>query len=311
MPRDKGWWKNRETEIIPSVLLDVEATLPLLRTLNECSIPLYGRKRQNGHPELIGSGVLLVIKEHVFVLTASHVMELLEESGFLLLIDDAFHAITGRGFRTPPPNDGTAADDPIDAAIFDVQEEQRELLIPRCLGLDDLHTFDRGFEILYSVSGYPLKKSRRKGALVKSEPFLISLLGQPPSVYERAQVNRRTHIVMESTKRIMGPRGIKKAPTTTGMSGGPVFIVPAFRNSPLKPKLVGIFIERRKIPPIMIATSVAVHLTLIARAFPDLRLPITSHETEVDLDDWAAQTEAENIQAKSHLAPELRTLVGP
>jgi hypothetical protein len=181
----------------------------------------------------------------------------------------------------------------------------------RCLHLHDLHVFDRGFEILYSVSGYALKNSRRKQGSTHSAPSLLSLQGQPKSIYDQLQLDPRIYIVLESTKKVMWMGGIREAPTTTGMSGGPVFIVPEMRRSQLPPKLTAIFIERRKSPPVMIATSVQIHLLLICRFIPELRPVIETQLTDGAYDNWAERVEAENVQAKTLVPEELRSLLRP
>jgi hypothetical protein len=288
----------------------LEAQLPLLDVLNRCSIPLYGKRKGRSIPELVGSGVLLGVEDYVFLLTAAHVLELFEEANFQLQIDDQWIPVSGRPFTTPPVN-GSHVRAPIDAAVVCLEGELQKRLRTRSLKLEDLHTFDRGFEVLYTVSGFALKHSRRQGQRVYSAPSLLSLQGQPQSLYDQLQLDPRLHLVLESTKRVMWLGGIKEAPTTAGLSGGPVFIVPGIRRSTLRPKLTAIFIEGRNSPPVMIATSVTIHLSLIVHHIPELSPVVRAHETETAYDDWIERTEVENLKAKVKLPQELRSLLRP
>ena len=136
------------------------------------------------------------------------------------------------------------------------------------------------------------------------------LTGQPIGVYEKLGLSPTEHIVMEFGKRVIGPKGLAKAPAMRGMSGGGVWIFPALEKSPLRKKLVGIFTGARKKNGVTIGTSISLHLSLILQYHSESADTIKNAQTSQDFEDWLAQQGDARKLPKEIVPAEFRSLIG-
>ena len=307
MARDKEWWRSLKSALVPLVEADAKRSVGVLSEIEASTVPLYSPKNLVGVPEVIATGVLLAIRECVFLLTAAHAIEQFNGYPVLLTIDDRFVPAYGESYRTKLPQSGTHVHDPLDAAVLRIDGDARDKLLPACLALEDLHPTFRPYDIRYCVAGYPRRTTRREGRALIHDLQAMALAGQPIGAYEKLGLSPTLYIVMEFGKRLITRHGFAKAPSIRGMSGGGVWIVPALQNSPLRRKLAGIFIETRKNRSVAVGTSISVHLSLILAYHPELEETIKKAEASHEFEEWLMQKGDARSPSKDRIPPEFRS----
>lgn len=276
MPQ-KQWWKTLEHKAAQTAYVNILGGVVQLELVRRATIPLLMQRRGHAAPELLASGVLFAIRRRVFILTAAHITESLGRNTLYVEATDRVIEIPRDCYKTPRPKSGSYTDDPVDAAVFPVPNDAGQAMLNRCATLDDLYPVDNAYDVAYAVYGFPLKRSSRTGGKLRTDYRCMTVGGLPIGVYESLERKPDSHILMEKQKRVSTVQGMIQQPATTGMSGCGAWILPAHHGSTLPPKLVGIFIEKAKRSPAFVATTIRVHLQLIAEHNSDFGQ---------DLQDW-------------------------
>jgi hypothetical protein len=269
--RNQQWWHEVGRAGADRAYTDILAAQSSLTVIKRTTVPLYVQRKGHGAPDLVASGVLLSLRNRVFVLTAAHVMEAFGHNAVCIPVDGRFENFMGESYRTPKPKSGTHADDELDAAVFAIHPEHGAPLLSRCADLSDLHAVTRPYDVAYWVYGFPLKWSARVGKQLHSNPRCMTIGGLSADIYERLNLAPDKHILMEAPKRVATIGGLRPQRATKGMSGCGAWIMPTHHGVRLSPKLSGVFIERSRRWPAFIATSVAFHLGQIWQFDEDLR----------------------------------------
>jgi hypothetical protein len=231
---------------------------------------LYRPKNFVGVPEPVATGVLLSIEEHLFLLTAAHAIEQFGHYPPLIPLAGRIIGIVGESYRTGLPKSGSHNDDPLDAAVFRIDNAEREAIRSIALGLKDLEPEDEAHESKHLLIGHAIRRFRRVKRELISDPLVLLVDGVPDLDYQKAGINPATHLLMKWDKRTASIDGIEQAPSLRGVSGGAVWRLPGKNESKASVGLAGIFIERKQQPLALVATSVLLHLQLIAKFHPEL-----------------------------------------
>lgn len=287
--RSKEWWEEISRAGADRAFMDTLAAQPSLAVIARPTVPLFIQHKGHAAPDLVASGVLLSIRDRVYVLTAAHVAERFGHSPFWIPVDDKIEPFPGESYRTPLPASGSHVDDKLDAAVFAVASGCGERLRSRCIGLEDIYPVERPYDVAYWVYGFPLKWSKRTGGQFRTEYRCMTIGGLSADVYERLKIDPNQHILMEAQKRVTSPWGVLPQRATRGMSGCGAWIVPTHHGANLPPRLSGIFIEKSARWPAFIASSIAIHLGQIWHFDEDLRGDIeawSESESTKAFSDW-------------------------
>jgi hypothetical protein len=269
-----------------------ERIAPTINRLLDSTAPLY-QPDPRGQPSTIGSGVFLRVREHRFLLSASHVCE--RASPHRPISAGARTTIEDLGFRwRTPPLTGDLAPGREDMAIFE--------LGPMCsdgfretpfLTLDDLDPYllaeEECARASYLVIGYPrsLQPRQAQGSSLSPVPRPLVTLSRPFAEYAPLRVSPETHLLLSYDRR--GFHNIGRAqqePDPHGMSGGGVWRLTGLRGEGnVTAKLVGILIEYHQTPsPSLLATRIVSPLGALRRKRPDLKPYIDTQFPFVDDD---------------------------
>jgi len=252
--------------------------------------PIFWEPHEPGRKEQIGSGVLLQIKDEVFLLTAAHVTDALE-TGTLFLPGRGgiITPICGHFAHIPVPKGGKRSDDKADIAYFRLSEDLRTNLDPSLLILtrDDILLCDHLLEgDLYTFAGYPWRKSQSQQGKIVAEPFTFTGGAVSEKDYEKLGYSRNVHIVTRFRRRrsfSVLHQAVKTAPCPEGISGGGVFGWPKDsqeRTQIPNLKLAGIAHTYHQERHCMVATRIDVYLACISQNNPALRSVLDPADTQ-------------------------------
>lgn len=250
---------------------------PYLRRPKAAVCPIF-RDAKAG-PQQIGSGVLLQVAEAYFLLTAAHVTD--ERRANLLLIPakEGFVNLFGLFLESPMPSSGSRNDDKRDVAVVGLSHD----LVARLhddflfLGHSDCDLADAtNAGDVYTVVGYPARKSGIEDNAVVTDQFSLSGEGVMDRRLEQLGLDSRRHVVVQHRmKRAVHYSTMLKSqpPHPEGMSGGGIFAwdkaLPEL--SALKqPKLVGILTEYHQQKNVFVGSRLHAHLMAIHQNDPSL-----------------------------------------
>lgn len=243
----------------------------------------------HGNLEQIGSGVLLGIGEHRFLLTAAHVLDERHRYPMMAPGTKGFVGITGQLISSNIPKSGSRMDDRYDIACVRLNDRFLKRLHGNLafLNEDDIDAFDETAKNdVYTIVGYPSRKSETHDKTVSTPIFHISGDGVADRRYESLQCKPSHHILIQFRK----SRAVNYAtmyrsqiPHPEGISGGGVFAwdkrLPEL--SALKqPKLVGIVTEYHPQLNVFVATRLGCYLAMMHRNDP--LLPIAGAPRKAD-----------------------------
>ncbi len=211
-------------------------------------------------PEHIGSGILLKIKETVFILTAAHVVDDTVQNILLIPTTEGLIKFEGIVTNFEVPFNETRENDIIDIAYFkfDSTWKYEFNLNLKPINIEDINISDIAYETdIYSFIGFPYRKSKIKdgefiGNLYKYTGGYIS-----HDSFQKNFFNKEANIVINFNRKKMTDNN-KILPLPHGISGGGIFVPPKdkHQDSEGKLKLVGIthtYLENKNI---MIGTSI-------------------------------------------------------
>lgn len=283
--------------------------------MREAVVPLF--TNWDGPPHFIGTGVLLSFNDMVFILTAAHVLEEFDGYALHLPVGTEIIGVKGYSYRTPKPASGSHRDDPIDAAVFYIDEGPlRDTLKKAALTIDDLYMTDELFPRGVVMLGHPARSFKRWGKALDTELSWVHLYGVEENTYERLGFSREDHLLLRYSKRVMTMSGTGNAPSLRGMSGCGVWVVPQLMRHPwptgtllMRPRLIGIFIETREKDRVYVVTRIFHHLMRIGNAHPELSALFNQELERAETDD--AFRESEAFRLRSELSINLDYVMHP
>ncbi len=238
--------------------------------------PIYGINDRD-KPQLVGSSILLRLPTRALLVTAAHVLD--ENKRTTLYVGGAEQLVqlVGPSYRVLPPASGRQGDT-LDFGFIDISDTAPDQWIryrfvtPNDLDVDDVpvaHT-------LYGFVGYPETRNRpllgRKFQLSSTAFVLVPSALEP---YTALGLNPLTHFVGEfdQQKQFDAKKGIVTGPDPHGISGGGVWRMgqpSEFANGTNAERLIGIGIEYRKSKNVLIGVRLALAVSAIAAAHPEL-----------------------------------------
>jgi hypothetical protein len=171
---------------------------PYLRRPKAAICPIF--RQTNSAPEQTGSGVLLQVGDGHFLLTAAHVTE--QRSANVLLIPSkrGFVNLFGLFLESPLPPSGSRKDDNRDVAVVRLSQDLVDRIHDRLLFLDhddcDLADITKPNDV-YTVIGYPWKKSGSDGNSVMTDLFSLSGDGVMDKRFDELGLDPRRHVVVQ------------------------------------------------------------------------------------------------------------------
>jgi hypothetical protein len=227
-------------------------------------IPLF-LANNPGEVCLVGSGVLVLIEEEYFLLSAAHVTDHLDGHHFLFIPgEDRIIQVDG-GFAQL----GRAGERDEKASLLDVAYYHLERSFVKRLSKSyhpiakaEIGMLDQALDgDLYSLAGYPAATSTVEPDSCAAEFFAMTGAVPHDRFYRKLGYRRDMHVLTQFNVRrnvmLRGPA--KSTPEPCGISGGAVFSWPRNAN-PLEPnpdpKLVGITTEWHPRHAIFAATRI-------------------------------------------------------
>jgi Trypsin-like peptidase domain len=237
----------------------------------QCMCPLWILER--GVPELIGTGTLLKIEAHTFLITAAHVIDSAWNQPLLIGGLTGLKQIGGHGKSTQPAS-GLRKDDRNDTAVIVLDQETTSHVetayAPLPIQYADVNDFFLP-QKPYAFFGFPWRKGGKKSfgfqAMSVSESDYISL---GLSILQHIVVEFDLKHAIESNDR---HRRELVAPNPQGMSGGPVWSfvsVDSDGQQILTRRLAGIAIEYISDRKMLVGIRINVALECARMMFPSL-----------------------------------------
>lgn len=226
-------------------------------------------------PEHIGSGILLNIKDNIFILTAAHVID--EKKEDILLIPTTKGLIKFEGIITnfEVPNNESREDDIIDIAFlkFDSSWSYDFDLNLKPINIENINITDKSYETdIYSYIGYPYRKSKIKEGMFIGDLYQYTGGYISDNDFDKSYFNKETNIVINFNRKKVKDINNNMFPLPHGISGGGIFVHPKDKkqNPEQKLKLVGIchtYLENKNI---MIGTSINFLISSLLQFNPHL-----------------------------------------
>jgi hypothetical protein len=250
-----------------------------MRIFGSAVRPIYGVDRRD-RPDALGSGVLLYAGGRHLLLTAAHVLDLMETQEVYIGGQRDILSLPKEWHHSVPPVGGTRNNDRLDIAFMELPRSVVKEM-GQCLWLspDDLLATGRPPAVgPYCAIGYPVRRARVQPATLQvRQPgdIYVDTSIHKPEVYARLRAATETHIVLHyDRERVVSRHGVR-VPTVKpyGMSGGGLWrldslVLPviAARRNPL----AGILTEWHREEKVMLATRTEVYVEALRRTFPEL-----------------------------------------
>lgn len=286
---------------VPALTLGVQERLKAVReALSKFTIPLFCMK-ESGKTEAVevfGSGTLLVIGDHRFLVTSAHVPSRANHQGMNLLWrhpggnNGGYRNLAGAGnYFGSLSKDPAHLDDPIDIAVFKLPDKAIEELNAHYdfIDLSQLDPADSQFSTVdyldqgdpssgprfgYAVVGFPHALS--PGDVITS-PLTSLLLGTVKHIDDLGQINDYEPEIQMAlsfkAKHALSESGFaeRKLPNPGGLSGGAIWrTIDANAPNIDRPQLVGIAQRWETNPPVIIGTQIGYVVRLILQGYPTI-----------------------------------------
>ena len=238
------------------------------------------------NPEQFGTGVLLVIHDHYFLVTAAHVLD--DNTGSTLYIpgnqSGKLEMLTGGSFRSVADG-GNRDNDRTDVGVVALKSDLVDKIgcdsfLP--VSMTDVDDIGKAGEI-YIAMGYPATKNTKVNLVEKTfKRHVISCTANilPGKDLEKIGVSSASHLLLGFDKKhVKNTQGKDMtAPDPYGISGGPLWRFDIYTKQNPASRLVGILIEWRKEVKGMLAVRIPVLIAGMAVRYPQLKsfLPQTT-----------------------------------
>jgi hypothetical protein len=261
---------------------------PYLRRPKAAICPVF--VEGNAGPKQVGCGVLLKIDDARFLLTAAHVTDERKTNTLLVPAKEGFVNLYGLFLETPLPPTGRRLDDSHDVAVVRLDENLTARLHEDLVFLEhgDCELADTTTAgDVYTIIGYPARKSGTDGHSVFTEQFSLSGEGVTDARLQQLKLDPKRHLVVQYRfKRAVNYSTMRKGqlPHPEGMSGCGIFAwdkrLPEL-SALSQPKLVGILTEYHQSKNVFVGTRLSSHIMAIHKSDPSLpiaqirRTPLT------------------------------------
>jgi hypothetical protein len=225
-----------------------------LEALSQYHCPIYAPDKK-GNPTTIGSGVLINIYGHKFLVTAGHVFDYTYTHKVAIKSRNSLVNISGEIIDTKFAP--TRAEDKIDIALLELNKEMEEALSDyKYLSIENIdynHVSDQE-HTMYTFVGFPATKNklRYNSNRVKGGIFSYSATRVKEDIYNKLDISSTNHIAIQfkKTKLLSTDRKSSTAPDPYAMSGGGIWLNDNLYHHPSiyipKTKLVGIALSWHK-----------------------------------------------------------------
>jgi hypothetical protein len=228
--------------------------------------------------EQIGSGVLVDFRESTFLLTAGHVIDEMKHGGLMVPIEGDIIADIDGSYSYYEPK-SSRDEDLMDFGYFKLESEFAIKIKSQFYSIPEheLHITDGyGDMDLFSFSGFPYRKSKRRSDTVRTEMFSYGAYHASSTEYQNLGCNPKHNIVTKfNRKKSINPYTDKFQipPLPHGISGGGVFIWPKDIDEipPKNRKLTAISHTYKKNDGYFIGTNIQVFLKSILFNNPELQ----------------------------------------
>ena len=233
---------------------------PLTRYAGRATLRLL--KDEKGTLVHVGTGVLTKLRDHVFILTAQHVLK--DLAGF-----DVYTPIAGKIMSLGGWGHGSTV---LDAGIFHVENPDLSSFLDAALPGGAVFAQSDVLGDRLALFGHPANPIPKDGAAT-----IYQLRGKALPFYKRLNFNPQTNILLNYPKKVIGPHGSVRYPPLEGMSGSGLWFAPQLTERAISihapgplPRLVGVFTAQRRRDNCLVATNVQHHVMCIWQRFPFL-----------------------------------------
>ena len=250
----------------------------MISRLERAVCPIFLEKADSGMVEHIGSAVLVDIRDTLFILTAAHVTDYQEKG--TLLVPGANDLIAPHGYfaHVAIATGKTRIKGRLDIAYYRLADDARSDISPELepLQREDIAIFESLTQgDVYSFSGFPYRKTRIRGRIVKTEMFSYAGCAVDDDTYSELGYDPGIHVVVRfDRKRAQSREGVRITPPLPhGVSGGGIF---AWRKDfvvggdPDDRRLVGIAHTFHKAHQCLAGTRINAFISCIFRNNPHL-----------------------------------------
>lgn len=233
----------------------------------KATIPVYLWESGAKIPELVGSGVLVRIRDHVFLLTAGHVTEHKSKGDYFTLGKSGFTEIFGKFTRLAHVS-GRVANDSPDVAYLELHKDCVSSVDPKFQAIESQDMFAHASSSLlhdYTFAGFPWRKNRVKGRTIQTEFITYSGPEIAEKEYAALGLKRDHHIAIRfncrKTFSVVKNR-LRTSPHPEGMSGGGVYLwnEEAMKDWPVRLPLAGIANKFYSDKSVLIATRLRIYV---------------------------------------------------
>lgn len=239
--------------------------------------PIFYQSDDDSVFEQIGTGVFLYFRRAYFILTAGHVIDEMKNGSLLVPAkDNSILDIEGSYAYFKPKGDREK--DMMDVGYFKLEpkfaEQMKSLFTP--IEEHEIHYSTEFSEFdLFSVSGYPFRKSKVKGEKASTEMFSYGSYHAKADDYVSLGCRENIHVVSKyDRKNSMNPftKEIQISPLPHGISGGGIFVWPESMTEipPKGRKLTAIGHTYKEKGGYFIGTNIMVALQSILQNNPEL-----------------------------------------
>jgi hypothetical protein len=231
------------------------------------TIPVYLWESGAKIPELVGSGVLVRIRDHVFLLTAGHVTEQKSKGAYFTLGKSGFAELFGKFIRLAHVS-GRVANDSLDVAYLELHKDCVSALDQKFQAIESQDMFAHASSPLhhdYTFAGFPWRKNRVKGKTIQTEFITYSGPEIAKKEYVALGLKRDRHIAIRlncrKTFSVVKNR-LRTSPHPEGMSGGGVYLwnEEAMKDWPVRLPLAGIANRFVSDKSVLIATRLNIYI---------------------------------------------------
>jgi len=250
---------------------------PYLRRPTASICPIF-RTDNNGNPEQFGSGVLIRIADHYFLVSAAHVMDEFNRNSILIPGKNHLIPLTGSYSVTELPDTGLRDDDHSDFGFLKFQSDMQHNLDDSLVFIDerDCDPMDTTEEKdAYTIIGYPSESSQSTEGTAETAITRISGEGTRDHRYAKLGLTPKSHLLIQYRTRKATTPLMKQARKVNfeGMSGGGVFAWSKNLPNPdalSQPNLVGVVTAYSEYHNVFISTRIHMIFSTLKNKFPDL-----------------------------------------
>ena len=231
---------------------------------DESIVPIFSKAKYTDTLHQIGTGIFCEFEGILFLITAAHVTDNLENGELLVPTNIGIAAIEGYVAYIDLPPEIRRQDDEVDiayfristrfarnlAAVFKPLSNSRSMLIGTALDLE-----------ICSICGFPVSRAKKKQGRYTSESAAYRGVAAREETYEKLGLSPELNIIIHFHKKftVRPADGQKTNPIgPRGVSGGGIFSWPegqGLSNDWSLPKLVGIFHTYKESDGLMIGTN--------------------------------------------------------